>query len=109
VMMYLLAIFTVLLSSSGQIFLKKAALYANVDNVRKSRYFLMSGYALFVLAVVVSYVLMGLIPMKYFTVIMSSNYVFVMIASSFFLNEQLTKHKVFGTLIVVTGMVIFLL
>lgn len=97
----------VVLTTAGQILLKKGALYHNER--RKSLQFIGLGYLLFVMTIGFSYLLMKLILMKYFTIIMSLNYIAVMFGAKIFLNEKLERKKIIGTLLVAIGIFIFML
>lgn len=105
-MKFLFAIIIIVLTTAGQILLKKGAIY-NYDKI-KSLQFIGLGYFLFVLTIVFSYLLMKLVAMKYFTVIMSINYIAVMFAASIFLNEKLKREKVIGTFLIALGIFIFM-
>lgn len=100
------AFFIVFLTTAGQIFLKKGAIYR--ENPKKSLMFIGFGYFLFLMTIVFSYMLMKLIDMKYFTIIMSLNYVTVMFGASIFLNEPLERRKMIGTMIVTLGIMVFM-
>lgn len=102
----LFAAMIILLTTIGQILLKKAALYN--QQKAKSLQLIGLGYFLFIITVIFSYLLMKLIEMKYFTVIMSINYIAVMFAASIFLNEKLQQEKVIGTMLVALGIFIFM-
>lgn len=96
----------ILLTTIGQILLKKGAMCSHQRI--KSLQFIGLGYFLFVLTIVFSYLLMKLVPMKYFTVVMSLNYITVMFAASIFLNEKMGREKIIGTILVTVGIFIFL-
>ena len=102
----LFAFFMVFLTTVGQIFLKKGAIYQ--ENRTKSLTFIGFGYLLFVMTIIFSYMLMKIIEMKYFTVIMSLNYITVMFGASIFLNEPLKRRKIIGTSIVTLGIMVFM-
>lgn len=106
-MVFALVIFIVFLTTVGQILLKKAAL--GLTRHRKRHVYIVYGYFLFILAVICSYFLLKLIPMKFFTIIMSLNYLTVMFASVFFLQERVSVYKFIGTLFVVLGIIVFML
>lgn len=101
-----IAFFIVFLTTAGQVFLKKAAL--SHKNRKKSLLFLALGYSIFVVTIGLSYLLMKMIPMKYFTVIMSLNYITVMLGAKLFLNEKLNRQKIIGTSLVAVGILIFM-
>lgn len=96
----------VLLTTAGQIFLKKGAIYRTKR--KESLTFIAIGYLLFVITIGFSYMLMKLVPMKYFTVVMSLNYIAVMFGAKLFLNETFEKKKVIGTVLVTLGIMVFM-
>lgn len=100
------AFFIVLFTTAGQILLKKGAIYSHER--RKSLQFIGLGYLLFVMTIGFSYLLMKLIAMKYFTVIMSLNYIAVMFGARMYLNEKLERKKIIGTTLVAIGILIFM-
>ncbi len=100
-------ILIVLLTTTGQILLKKGANHHN--DRTKSLQFIGLGYVLFVITIGFSYLLMKQIPMKYFTIIMSLNYITVMFGAKMFLNEKLERKKIIGTVLVAIGILIFML
>jgi len=102
-----ISVLIILLTTAGQVFLKKGA-----DKSKDSRLingFVLFGYFLFLLTVMLSYFLMKIIPMKYFTVIMSLNYITVMIAAKLFLSEEIKKDRLIGTIMIALGVIVFLL
>jgi len=103
----LFAFFIVFLTTAGQILLKKGAIYRT--DRKKSLLFIGFGYLLFVMTILFSYMLMKIIEMKYFTVIMSLNYITVMFGASIFLNEKLGRKKVIGTILISIGILIFMI
>jgi drug/metabolite transporter (DMT)-like permease len=104
-MIFIYGLVSILTTTTGQILLKKGASGANK---REVYFFVVLGYTFFFFAVLISYILLKLIQMKYFTVVMSLNYVSVMFASRIFLNEKLDRPKVIGTLLIAVGVLIFL-
>ncbi len=103
----LIGIFIILLTAAGQILLKKGA-----DSQSGSQYinrFVISGYMSFLLTVLLGYHLMQMIPLKYFTVIMSCNYIVVMFGAKLFLKEAITKNRIVGTILITFGVFVFLL
>ncbi len=101
----LYAFFIILFTTIGQILLKKGALC-----LRKNKMYLyiFIGYFFFVLAVLLSYELLKLIPLKYYTVVMSLNYITVLFGAYIFLNEKINKIKIKGTFMIAVGIFIFL-
>lgn len=95
--------FLIFINTLGQVLLKKATL----KNKGKMAY-LFFGYLLFLIAIIVSFYLMKIIELKYFTVIMSLIYLAVLLASTFIFKESLDKNKIIGTIIVSLGIIIFI-
>lgn len=105
-MIFILVTAVIFLTTAGQILLKKAAL--GLHHTGKEHAYILLGYILFFIAVICSYILLKYIPMKFFTIIMSLNYVTVMFASAFFLDERLSSHKLIGTMLVGIGIIVFM-
>ena len=103
---FILAILIILQTTTGQILLKKASLI--VDNKRLYWIYLLIAYSLFFFTIVLSYILMNQIPMKYFTVIMSLNYITILLGTHIFLHEKPTKDLYIGTIVVMIGIIIFM-
>jgi len=106
-MTMLVSVLVVFLTATGQVLLKMGA-DSNQKNHLINR-FVILGYLTFLLTIVLSYYLMKIIPLKYFTVIMSGNYVAVMLCSRYLLNEAITKDRVFGTMLITIGILIFII
>lgn len=104
-MEFLLAVFCVAFTTIGQLFFK---IGANREKLYKNVY-TYGAYSSFVLVMVIAYQLLKSLNLKYFVVIMSSNYISVAIASVFFLKEKCSIEKVIGTLFVAIGVIIFML
>jgi drug/metabolite transporter (DMT)-like permease len=98
----LLVVFTTL----GQLLLKIGSYKydAGVLNV-----YVISGYIFFICVVVASFFLMKMIEFKLFSVIMSINFLSVMLASRIFLNEKTGKNTVYGTIFIFAGLIVFFL
>ncbi len=104
-MEFILGLVIIICTVIGQILLKKGAL----TEVKILSYkYIFFGYFFFVLAVYFSYFLMKIIPMKYYTVVMSINYIAVLIGAYIFLGERLNKKKIIGTCLVALGVIVFL-
>jgi drug/metabolite transporter (DMT)-like permease len=95
----------VLLNTVGQLFLKQAVV--SKDKVQIICLFL--GYFCFFLTIVTSYFLMKIVPLRYFTVVMSLNYISVLFASAYYFKEKLSISKLLGILIVMMGIFIFMM
>jgi len=101
-MVLLLAAGLIVLTTAGQMLLKQASLNGGVWSA-----FFWAGNALFVVTVGISFLLMPRMELKYFSAIMSISYVTVMLASSLFFGERLSRAKILGTLLVVAGVALF--
>lgn len=105
-MIIYISILVILLTTAGQVFLKIGA--DKAEGSQSINRFVVFGYALFLITIILSYFLMKIIPLKYFTVIMSLNYVAVMIAAKMFLGEEVKKDRLTGTALIALGIIIFL-
>ncbi len=101
----ILALLIILSTTIGQILLKKGALAMVRPIVLR---YILFGYLFFILAVFFSYFLLKSIPMKYYTVVMSINYIAVLFGAYLFLGEKLNKKKIIGTCLVAVGIIVFL-
>jgi len=101
-MIILLVIMSIMLTAVGQLLLKQSVFVKNYK-----WFFLCSGYFSFFITVLMSYFLMKLIELKTFAVIMSINYVVVMILSALIFKEKMCKNKVIGTVFVLLGVIVF--
>jgi len=99
-MITFLILINIVLTTFGQILLKFSV-------IKNNKYYLFVGYFLFLLVIIASYYLMKLIELKYFTVIMSLNYLTVFILSILLFKESINKSKILGIILVVFGIVIF--
>lgn len=94
----------VVLTAAGQILLKTGA------NSRSHLIFnrhVIAGYALFVLVIFLSAVLMKHLDLKYFSVIIGLNYLVTTIAAMIILKESMTRRKILGCLLISAGAAIF--
>lgn len=104
-MVIVLASLIVIFTTIGQILLKRAALVLSANRM----YLLISiAYTFFIIAVLLSYEILKTLELKYYTVIMSVNYIAVLVAAHYFLNEKITRVKLKGTLLIAIGIFIFL-
>ena len=105
-MSLLLGSLIVMLTVTGQLLLKVGA-----DSSKSERLingYVLAGYALFFMIVVVSYLLMSIMPMMNFTVIVSVNYIAVTLTARIVLKEEISKGLIFGTALIVIGVFVFL-
>jgi small multidrug resistance pump len=95
-----LIIINIAFTTIGQVLLKLAA-------INQGKFYLVSGYLLFLLVIASSFYLMKLIELKYFTVIMSLNYLTVYIFSVWIFKESINKNRIIGVALVMIGIIIF--
>jgi drug/metabolite transporter (DMT)-like permease len=103
---FFVAVMIVVLTATGQILLK---LGANSTVSLIFNKYVLSGYLLFILVMFLSAVLLRSVELKYFTIIVSLNYLVATIASTIFLNEQFTKNKLIACVLISVGAAIFAL
>lgn len=99
---FFISFFLVFVNTLGQILLKKSTLVEGGKVI-----YITLGYLLFFMAIIFSFYLMKTVELKYFTVIMSSIYLTVLLASAIVFKEKIDKNKIIGTIIVFVGMLIF--
>ena len=88
-MVIFISLMLIVLTANGQIFLKLGANKNRVASFING--YIIFGYILFFLTIILSYYLMKIVPLKYFTVIMSLNYIAVMVLENCFLVKIYTK------------------
>lgn len=106
----ILLVLAVLVSSVSQIILKKSA--SKTYNSIFREYFnlyVITGYGLMVVSTVL--VILGLrgVAYKNEPIIESLGYIFVMILSNLILGEKITKKKIIGNLLILSGIIIYYL
>jgi len=106
-MVIFLTAFIMLFTAIGQLLLKFGAMRSNRGQL--INLYVLAAYALFVLVVFASYQLMYLMDLKFFSALMSMNYVTVALASHLVLKEKMGKRRALGTLLVVLGVTIFVI
>jgi drug/metabolite transporter (DMT)-like permease len=94
----------VVLTSLGQILLKLGA--GSRSHLIFNRY-VIAGYALFVLVMFLSAVLMRHVDLKYFSVIIGLNYLSGAVAAMIFLRESVNAKKLLGCVLIALGAAIF--
>lgn len=106
-MLYLnlfLAAAIVFMTAGGQVLLKMGA---NSSGNLIFNPYVMGGYSMFVAVMFMSAILLRSIDLKYFTVIISLNYLVATIASAYFLKETFTARKLIACLVITLGAAIF--
>ncbi|NWJ51773.1 MAG: EamA family transporter [Bacteroidetes bacterium] len=107
----LIVVFSVLIASISQIFLKKSSMISHTSFLKEYlNYRVFIGYTLLVISV-----FLNLIALKYgvrvkdMPIVESLSYFFVPLLSYLFLQEKLTKKKMLATGIIFTGIFVFYL
>lgn len=100
----LLGFLIVLITSVGQIFLK---IGANKGGRLIFNRYVISGYICFLSVIFLSAIIMKSIDFKYFTVIVSLNYLGATLMAIFILKEEVTWNKILGCIFISFGAVIF--
>lgn len=106
----ILLVLAVLVSSVSQIILKKSASKTYNSIFREYfNFYVITGYGLMVVSTVL--VIFGLkgVPYKNEPIIESLGYIFVMILSNLILEEKITKKKIIGNLLILSGIIIYYL
>jgi drug/metabolite transporter (DMT)-like permease len=97
----LLSAVVVGLTSTAQLLLKVGAVRG--EGHRLINGYVITGYVLFLVVVAASYELMQVLDMKYFTTLMSANYVAVALASRILLKERFGRQRALGTALIALG------
>jgi drug/metabolite transporter (DMT)-like permease len=104
-MTIILGTLIIILTASGQVLLKMGANSKVGDGLINQ--YVIGGYAIFLLTVALSYRLMGILPLKYFTVVMSLTYIAVAGGAWLFLDETISRNRMIGTILIAAGAVVF--
>lgn len=104
----LIALFSGVVSACSQMLLKRSSQIERASKIREYlNGYVICGYGMTVLCMVLMVVAYRGIPFKYGAVLESLVYFYVMIFSKIIFNEQLTVKRVVGNLIIVTGVALF--
>lgn len=98
----------VIVSAVSQIFLKKSASASHTSFIKEYlNVRVIIGYGLMLLSTILVILSYRGIEYKNGAVVESLGYILVMILSYFFLQEKITKKKIIGNCIIVTGVILF--
>ncbi len=101
-------IFSGMLSSFSQVLLKKSAMSKKNSVIKEYlNPYVIIGYAITALCMVLTMLGYRGVPFKYGAVLESLAYIYIMILSRLLLHEELTKRKVLGNLVIVIGVIVF--
>lgn len=105
IILFLLAVF---ISSLSQILLKKSA---DIEYKNKVKDYLnikvIMAYALFLLATLMTVSAYRIVPLSTGVALETTGYLWVSLLGMFVLKEHIGKKKVYGLLIIITGIIIF--
>ena len=105
-----LALFGQLLASVSQILLKKSSGREYPNFIRQYlNVLVIGGYGLLVISMFVAIVCYGHMPYMYVVIMEPVGYILVMFLSRFVFKEQITRNKVMGMLLILSGILIFYL
>lgn len=104
----LIAIASGVISAFSQILLKKSSKIEYDSHMKEYvNPYVISGYLLTVLCMVLMILAYRGLPFKYGAVLESLVYLYVMILSNIFFKESLTFKRVLGNIIIVSGVIVF--
>nr|QEE16011.1 4-amino-4-deoxy-L-arabinose-phosphoundecaprenol flippase subunit ArnE [Candidatus Prometheoarchaeum syntrophicum] len=108
---YILFTFSVFLASIAQILLKISANKKYLSKKDEYIYhYVIFSFGIFLLTTFLTiFSFNGGVPLKYAPIIESSQFIFVLILGKIFLKEKLSKIKIFGTLLILIGILVFCL
>ena len=107
-MIVLLIIFSGFLAAISQILLKKSASAAYTSRIREYlNPYVILGYAGYVCVLALNIFLFTKMQFRYGVLSNSLAIVFVMILSRFLLNETITRKKLFGATLIISGVICF--
>lgn len=97
-----------LFSAVSQLLLKKSADKTYPSKIREYlNVYVITGYLIFGAVLILNTIAYTRVDMKYGAVIDTLTYVFVLIFSSVFLKEKITKGKLIGNLVIIAGVLIY--
>ena len=109
IIFYLIFISGTLIASFSQVLLKKSANKTYSSRIREYlNAYVIIGYGMTFISMLLSILAYSKIDYKYGPAMESLGYVFVVILSYIFFREKITLRKVLGTLLIFTGLAIFL-
>ena len=104
---YLLLAFAVFISSLSQILLKKAAIKTYSSKIREYFNFQVIGaYIIFLSVTFLAIICLRFIPLSHAVIIDSTGYIWVTLLSKFICNEKISKKKICGIIMIITGIII---
>lgn len=103
-----IALISGVLSAFSQVLLKKSSNNVEQKGIREYlNGYVIGGYALVALCMVLMIVAYRGLPFKYGAVLEALVYLYVMILGRIYFNERLTVKKVLGNLLILCGVIVF--
>ena len=105
---YVLMLASVTVASSSQILLKKSALKTYTSVMREYlNPYVIAGYGMLFVSMVMTITVYSGVEYKIVPVLESIGYIIVMILSRLFFGEKLTRNKLLGTFLILSGVIVF--
>ncbi len=104
----LLIVIAGLCAAFSQILLKTSAMLqykSKINEIINGR--VLTSYFIFFITTMINMYAMRYIDYKYVPIIGTISYVFVVLLSSFILKEKISRYKILGMLLIISGMIIF--
>lgn len=106
---FVLYLIAVLIASISQILLKVSANKNYSTSLEEYlNKFVVLGYGLFILSVIIATLALKDMEYKYGTIMESISYFFILLGSRVILKEKITTRKLIGVSIIISGIVIFM-
>ena len=108
-MLYYLTIgyIAVILTGIAQIFLKKGSSIQNSAFSMYLNYYTISGYIIMLCVTLLNLYIYKFIDVKYGVILLPFTFIIVNLLSYIILQERLNKKQIFGSIIILTGVIIF--
>lgn len=104
----LIAMLSGVFSAFSQVLLKKSSNIKHKTRLREYlNLYVISGYALLFLCMVLMIFAYKGLPFKYGAIIESLVYIYVMILGRIFFSEKITRKKILGNVLIVSGVIVF--
>ena len=106
----LILFFSVFISSFSQVLLKKSALKTYGSLVKEYlNAFVIPAYAIYFLAVLLDLFALKKVPLSFVPVAETAGYVFSLLFGKLLFKEKFSKRKIFATMLILSGIAIFMI
>lgn len=101
-------LFSVFISSISQIILKKSTMkeYKNTLGEYLNPYVIIA-YTIFFSSTLITIYALKYVPLSMAPIIESTGYIFILVLSRIFLNEKISRKKIFGVILILLGILLF--